>query len=278
MEGYVTGPLSDSLAGRLAFNIDQGGAWQIDRTTGRRLGDRDRFNGRVKLAWRPGGATQVDLSAHYDRDRSDGRGLQLRLPFQSHNFPPLGIRYPADTSQRATGFGISPIFAQLTGQRFDAKPNLNNEGYGASVRLRHDFGWAELTAIIAHEHFDRKEFQDFDATNSNEGGEYFFQQDRHPVRRGSAGVAHRSDFPLSCRRLSLDEHNNGGFMSDFTDVASLRNIFSTRYRQPVRSTGVFANGDLALSDRLTFSLGGATNMRCVSWTTSSAKSSFPYRW
>ncbi|GAN15795.1 MULTISPECIES: TonB-dependent receptor [Alphaproteobacteria] len=256
VEGYVTGPLSDSLAGRLAFNIDQGGAWQIDRTTGRRLGDRDRFNGRVKLAWRPGGATQVDLSAHYDRDRSDGRGLQLRLPFQSHNFPPLGIRYPADTSQRATGFGISPIFAQLTGQRFDAKPNLNNEGYGASVRLRHDFGWAELTAIIAHEHFDRKEFQDFDATNSNEGGEYFFNK----IDTQSEEVRLASPTDRTFRYLvgvyRSDEHNNGGFMSDFTDVASLRNIFSTRYRQPVRSTGVFANGDLALSDRLTFSLGG----------------------
>lgn len=256
VQGFVTGGLTGDLAARLAFSTEQGGAWQINRDTGQRLGDKDRIEGRLKLAWTPDSATQVDFSAHYGRDKSDGQGLLLRRPFQSHNFPPLGRLYPADTNQRITGFGISPIFAQLTGEPINAKPNLNNEGYGASVRLRRDLGFADLTAIVAHEYFNRKEFEDFDAISSNEAGEYFFNK----INTQSEELRLASPLGRPFRYLlglyRSDEVNTGGFMSDFTDVASLRNIFRTSYRQPVQSTGVFANVDYDLTDKLTLSLGG----------------------
>lgn len=256
LTGFASGPLSDTLAARVAFNVDRGGAWQYNRLTGEELGDKRRTNLRAKLAWTPGDRTRVDLSAHYDRDRSDGLGLQLRRPFQSHNFAPIGAFYPVDTNPRATGWGISPTFAALTGQSTNARPNLNNEGWGASLRLRHDLGWAELTAIVAHEKFDRKEFEDFDGTSSNEGGIYFFNR----INTQSEEIRLASPTDRRLRWLAgayrSDEKNSGGFLSDFSDVASLKNILSTSYTQPVRSTGIFGDIDYDISEKLTFTLGG----------------------
>lgn len=256
LTGFVSGPLSDTLAGRVAFNIDRGGAWQYNRLTGEALGDKRRTNLRAKLAWTPGDRTQVDFSAHYDRDKSDGLGLQLRLPFQAHNFGTLGRRYTADTDPRATGWGISPTFAALAGQSTNAKPNLNNEGWGASVRLRHDLGWAELTAIVAHEEFNRKEFEDFDGTSSNEGGIYFFN--KITTQSEEIRLASPSDRPFRylVGAYRSDEKNSGGFLSDFSDVSSLQNILSTSYTQPVRSTGIFGDIDYDVTEKLTLTVGG----------------------
>ena len=53
-----------------------------------------------------------------------------------------------------------------------------------------------------------------------------------------------------------DESNNGGFLSDFTDVSSLRDIFDTSYDQTVASTGLFGDLDYDLTRRLTLTLGG----------------------
>lgn len=254
--GFVSGPLSDTLAARLAFNVEEGGAWQVNRNTGEKLGDSDQQNVRLKLRWSPDDRTQVHLSAHYDRDRSDGLGLSLRLPFQSHNFAPVGPRYPADTNARKTGWGISPLFAGFTGQALDAKPNLNNEGFGGSIRINHDFGGAELTAIIAHESFDRKEFEDFDATSSNEGGEYFHNKIHTQSEELRLASPSAQRFRWLAGAYRSDEKTSGGFMSDFSDVASLRNIFAVDYDQVVHSTGAFGDLDYDLTDKLTLTIGG----------------------
>ena len=90
---------------------------------------------------------------------------------------------------------------------------------------------AELTAIVAHEWYDRKEFDDFDATSSNEGEEHVFNKIQ--TQSEEVRLATPANRPLRALAglFRSDESNNGGFLSDFTDVSSLRDIFDSSYDQ-----------------------------------------------
>ena len=212
------------------------------------LGDKDTKAARLRLTWRPSAQTDVDLILHYSRGESDGRGLRLiTTPFTAGG----GRVYPIDTDHRITGWGISPYFAQLIGASPNAKPFRDNEGKGVSLRLNQDLNWATLTAIASYETFDRNEFNDWDATASNEAGTFFFNDidtSSQEVRLASpaggrvqwlAGVYHANE--------SVD----GGFYSDFSEAKSLAFWMSTTYGQKVETTGVFGNVDYRLTDRLT---------------------------
>ena len=118
-----------------------------------------------------------------------------------------------------------------------------------SITFQHNT--ATLTAIASYETFDRNEFNDWDATASNEAGTFFFNDidtSSQEVRLASpaggrvqwlAGVYH------------ANESVGGGFYSDFSEAKSLAFWMSTTYGQKVETTGVFGNLDYRLSDRLT---------------------------
>ncbi|WP_347303001.1 TonB-dependent receptor [Croceibacterium sp. TMG7-5b_MA50] len=250
-EGYVSGPVSNTLSARIAISSQQGGAWQRDRDTGEELGDRDRNSVRAKLRWEPSAITTVDLQGDYSRDKSDGRGLQLLNDFTDAS----GRFYPPDTDHRATGWGISGTFAGLLGVGTDAKPFRNNEGWGTQLRVNSDLDWGTLTAIVAHRDFTRREFNDWDATSSNEAGTYFFND--IDVESGEIRFASRQDRPFRwlVGAYQSFETVDGGFLSDFTQAASLRNIFSTSYNQEVSTTAGFGNVEYDVASTLTFSGG-----------------------
>ncbi|WP_433947142.1 TonB-dependent receptor [Brevundimonas diminuta] len=251
-EGFVSGPVAGTLSARLAVAAETGGGWQYHRDTGETLGDKDTKALRLRLNWRPSDLTDLDLNVHYSQDKSDGRGLRLiTTPFTSGG----GKVYPIDTAHRITGWGISPYFAQLIGVSPNAKPFRDNEGKGVSLRLNHDLGWAALTAVAAYESFDRKEFNDWDATASNEAGTYFFN-DIETISQ-EVRLASNGDGRLQwlAGLYHATEDIDGGFYSDFSEAKSLRFWMSTTYRQKVQTTGAFANVDYRLTDRLTL-IGG----------------------
>lgn len=254
LNGFVSGPLSSTLSARLAVTTDQGGAWQVNRDTGEALGNKNQKSARLSLRWEPDSATTVDLVGDYMRNKSDGTGLQLLSDFKDAS----GRTYKNDVASgnpRLTGWGLDPAFANLMGVPVTANPFRNNTAYNAHVELNRDLGWATLTGIAAYNHFTRKEFNDFDATASNEAGTYFFndidvysqelrlasRQDQHT--RWMAGLYHDNE--------SVD----GGFLSDFTDYKSIGRILKTSYQQRVHTAAVFANGERDITARLKFSAG-----------------------
>jgi len=256
VDGFVSGPLTETLSARLAMTTDQGGAWQYHRDTHEKLGDKDRWAARLKLDWKPSDVTEIDGSLRYNRDKSDGLGLRLvTRAFQSHNYAPIGKLYPIDSDPRITGWGITPYFANLIGASTNAKPFRDNEGVGANVRLRHDFGWAALTAVVGYETFKRREFNDWDATASNEAGTFFFNDIdtlSQEVRLASRGD---QTFRWLAGLYHSTESVDGGFYSDFSEASTLKNWFSTTYKQDVETTGAFFNLDYDLTSRLTLSGG-----------------------
>ncbi|MET4684332.1 TonB-dependent receptor [Brevundimonas faecalis] len=247
-EGFLSGPVTETLSARLAVAAESGGAWQYHRDTGEALGDRDTQAARLRLNWRPSDLTDVDVNLHYSRDNSDGRGLRLiTTPFTSGG----GRVYPTDKAHRITGWGISPYFAKLIGVSPNAKPFRDNEGKGVSLRVNHDLGWAVLTAVAAYESFDRNEFNDWDATASNEAGTFFFNDIKTISQEVRLASPSGGKVQWLAGLYHATEDVDGGFYSDFSQAKNLGFYMSTTYGQKVETTGVFANVDYRLTDRLT---------------------------
>ena len=242
-EGHVSGPIGTGLSARIAAATEQGGGFQHDRASGRTLGDADRWGARGELAYRSG-TTDLLVEAHYGRDRSDGAGLYL--------FDPLGT-IPADTSRRATGWGGSQQFATLFGIRADAKPFRDNETTGGHATLTVDLGSAKLSSVTAYEHFDRREYNDWDASALAYAGTYFgsraniVSQELRLASSGS-GPAH-----WIVGAYGADERLRDHFDSDFQQ--SLGFLALTSYRQSARTVAGFGQLDYDVTSKLTLTGG-----------------------
>ena len=241
-EGHISGPIGDGLSVRVAGATEQGGAFQHNRDDGRALGNADRWGARGELAY-SGGAVDLLLEGHYGRDTSDGAGLYL--------FDPLvdaAGTIPADTGRRATGWGASSQFASLLGFQPDTKPFRDNKTAGGHATLNLDFGRAKLTSVTAFEHFNRREYNDWDASAHADAGTYFgsraniFSQELRLASSGT-GPAH-----WIVGGYFSDEKLRDHFDSDF--VQSLTFIALTSYRQSARTIAGFGQVDYDVSSKL----------------------------
>ncbi len=77
--GYVSGPLTDTLGARLSVGTIQGGAYQysVTRPNGPDLGNADTGQGRLILDWHPIDKLRFELNANGFYDGSDTQALQL---------------------------------------------------------------------------------------------------------------------------------------------------------------------------------------------------------
>jgi len=243
-EGFVSGPLGGGWRARVSAATEQGGGFQHDRTTGRSLGDADRFGTRGQLAY-SGGALDLLIEGQWGRDKSEATGLYL--------FAPLG-KMPADTDNRVTGWGGSTQFASLIGMRADSKPFRDNETASASAHATIDLGSAKLTSVTGWEHFQRREYNDWDATAQALAGTYFgsnahtFSQELRLASSAATGTR------WIVGGYFADEKLHDHFDSDFQQ--SLGFLALTSYRQHTNTIAGFGQVDVPVNANLTLT-GGA---------------------
>jgi iron complex outermembrane receptor protein len=250
-EGFLSGPFSEAVAGRLAFTTAQGGAWQVNRETQAELGDKDIFAVRGILEIDVSDALELYINLHGYRDQSDGLGQRL--------FKNLAAITPTPrhASQRLTGWGASPIFAAANGFRQDQKPFRDNEGFGGNLRAELEVGDLELIYIGAHETLDRREYNDFDGVRAGIAGTYFISDiavTSHELRiqpddpsetfNWVAGVFYGSE--------ELDELYRSDFGASFGDGFS---DVRTPYSQEVQTLGVFGQADLQIAPKARLTIG-----------------------
>jgi outer membrane receptor protein involved in Fe transport len=87
VNGYVSGPLTNTVRARLSFNIDEGGAWQKSYTRDASLGNKDTQQIRLITDWTPTDRLKVSVNLNAWRDRSDSlAGQEIALVLQSPKF------------------------------------------------------------------------------------------------------------------------------------------------------------------------------------------------
>jgi len=173
-QGYISGPIADGLAYRLAFTTDQGGSWQKNRDTGENYGKKNTSAVRGEVQWDINNNWNVLFEGHYSYDRSQPTGLYLFDPVPStspYNF--TGVTIPAFTDTKKTAWGGSSTFDTLTGIAPTQAPFHHTDANGVNAQVHGNLGFAELTSITSFENLHRIEYNDWDASQYALAGTYF---------------------------------------------------------------------------------------------------------
>jgi outer membrane receptor protein involved in Fe transport len=255
-EGYVSGPIAEGLLARLSVATEQGGAWQRNRDTGQRLGNKDKLAGRGQLEWKPADAMDFRLEFHLAKDTSDETGLYLLKTYTRTNAAgAVTTSIPADTSRYVTDWNLNPVFAAITGLDPGSKPGVDNSNNGVDLAANIDFGGAKLTSITAYNKMIRREYSDWDATQYHDSDEYFrsdlnvFSEE---VRIASTGAG-----PLGwvAGIFYSDQNLDEKFYSDFSESQLVGGIALTTYEQNANSFGEFSQVNYRINSALSATLG-----------------------
>ena len=170
-EGYVSGPLSETLSARLSgMYVDQSQGFYQNTTTGRDEGYEKKFALRAQIAWK-GADTSFLLSGTYGKDHS--------------NLPPYytpGVFTPQSIAAGAPAFCAPYLNGTVTGadagcvrsdgtypgsdDPYKSHGNITHQahskGYGLTGRLEHNLGWADLTSISSYQYYLRDSAEDSD--------------------------------------------------------------------------------------------------------------------
>ena len=257
-EAYVSGPLAETLRGRLSLATQQGGGWQRNRVTGRTLGDKDVLGLRGQLVLDATPGLRIKLSTHLGQDRSEGQGLyafvaQPAAPAATATTPGYPVAkpaLPADTDRRLTGWGFSPAFLAQIGRSDAAKPGRDNSSRGTALSVNWDLGGLRLTSITAADRFRRKELADYDAQTLPLAETYFDSRSSNASQElRLAGGTPDSALNWLAGVYAASEKLNEVYWSSFANSFGLPTV-RTRYRQQVGTASVFAQADYTLTRTL----------------------------
>jgi len=137
VEGAISGPLSNSVSARLAFNDTQSEGYQKDLTTGNTNGGLDRVSIRTIFDWKPDEDLKVRFNLHVGKDRSN---------MDAFNLPGQG----GNTSSYGT---IDTI---------DGIPYQNTRAVGASLTADWNLGGVTLTSVTGYDYLNRFEYLNTD--------------------------------------------------------------------------------------------------------------------
>lgn len=252
-EGFVSGTIAGNLLGRLSVATEHGGAWQWNRETGQKLGDKSKLAARAQLEWDLAPGSTLRLTLHSSYDKSDAYGMQLISPTSGLYRPPTSPVLPADTDPYVTSWALQPSFATLAGISPAAKPGVDDGNRGANLDMNFDLGGVRFTSITSYDRFVRREFGDWDATRYAESDIFFrdsvtvFSEELRLASTGTGPVGWVTGAFYGNNKLHED------FYSDFTQSLGLATL--TRYQQDNQSYGIFAQGNYQFSDNWKATLG-----------------------
>jgi iron complex outermembrane receptor protein len=139
VEGAVSGPLSDAVSARFAFNTVQSTGYQKIISTGQTAGGIDRDSVRSIFDWQPIDNLKVRLNLHASTDKSN---------LNADNTPGVGNNtLSAGTIDIANNNGV---------------PYRNNDGKGASLVADWTLDPVVFTLVSAFEQLRRFEYEDQD--------------------------------------------------------------------------------------------------------------------
>ena len=299
LEGFVSGPLSDRVQGRLAVKTTQSGeGWQESLTRDDELGEKDLSGIRSILNFDFSDDASLQLNLHYARDKSDNpapqaiNGHEIGLPTVANlphiplqNFTPDLVTltdtppwFAPEDAEKAdwTNSYTSPI----TGITWNLRPRRDNELKGVSARLEWRFENVTLTSLTAFDRFERAEAFEGDGGAFNDTSninttdiDVFSQELRLSGSTDRllwiAGLYYSED------ELDEDYHffmsdsvfGNGSvvFGVDPFQFAPILEL-DTSYAQSSDSAAIFGHIEYALSDRWRLTLGARYTEEDRSWS------------
>ena len=167
-QGFLSGPLSDNLAGRIAVRLKESDGYYMNRLEGPGGPDREDTGVRVKLAWSPGDRTSVDFKFEYNEFEAVGPDTAEIAaiggpPLSVYQIPSPGFTPELDwivdvdctdiiANRDTTGDGAADT--QTNTGSFC--PSRDQESSNFTMTVEHDFPGGTLTSITAYQDYDYK--------------------------------------------------------------------------------------------------------------------------
>jgi iron complex outermembrane receptor protein len=156
--GFVSGPISDTLKGRIAIKREQADGYQRSITHGGRNGDKELTEGRVILDWTPSDTLRASLTVYGFIDHSDNQAPQVYKvqpsdPTAAGFIPELALIPLAPRDNRAADFNPDESYAR------------DNSYLQADLRIDLDVSdRLTLTSLSSYSDYDQNQNQDLDGT------------------------------------------------------------------------------------------------------------------
>jgi len=159
VEGYISGPLTDTLKARVAVKTHNMDDWQYSVTRGDKHGEEVYYTGRAMLDWDPTDDTSVSLTLNTWKDESDPQAMQL-----------AATKYSAPTAL-GTPNGLPIVNQPLVPEENRAAdwgsvtPYSDRELFQTVLRLEHNFADNLLfTSLSSYIDFDQAQATDRDGS------------------------------------------------------------------------------------------------------------------
>lgn len=248
-QAYVSGPLSDTLAGRVAVRLAQGGSWQRSYTRDAKLGDQNMLQGRLLLDWNPTDRLRVALNLNGWVDRGDTQAPQVIA---------ITPQVPEAVAPYVANFPLSPAKAKAADWGPNRQFKKDDSFYQGSLRIDYDVTDAiTLTSLSAYSRMDRDAVVDGDGMpyDNVDLRNYGFLESVDQELRLTAdfdrvnlvlGANYQHNNTRDHRTFYLADASNNELIPGFVhDGAELRT------RQKVDTYALFANAEYELTDTVT---------------------------
>ena len=220
--GFISGPIAPNLNGRLAFDINTGGAWQKSLTRpDDKLGDLDQKRLRASIEWRPNDRLKVDLTAVGWQDKSDTLIPQAiaAVPANPGTYPNTPFADPAlrgRTYASIVGLTAQPFPTKATQAEWigGTHPHANETAYQGSARVEYQLtDQVLLTYVGSYQQYDQRDRYENTGTLENQ----------FTVTSGKVGAGY-SELRLSGR--AFDKKLNWLVGADYSDVRTFERQFT----------------------------------------------------
>jgi outer membrane receptor protein involved in Fe transport len=255
--GYISGPLSDTVGVRLAGQYGYGGPWQKSFTRDAELGRRNYINGRLLVDWEPSSAVKVRLNLNGWRDTSEPQAGQYFV-----TFPQIlvgGVPVPGQNDPVLENYPFAPEDPRAA----DWGPRLKQNRRQLQAALRTDLNLTDdivLTSISSYINYKFMQVSDRDTTTVRESDQASHGHNR--VFTQELRLAGGENSPLRWV-VGANYERTRIFELTSTDnsegaVGRLFGINGGPHEgsHKIRSYAAFANAEYDIAPKLTLKLGG----------------------
>jgi len=251
-QGFLSGPLSDTVSARVAVRTEQRDAWQESQTRRDELGVRDFTTGRLLLDWNPADAWRIEFNANGWVDKSDTQAAQFVAYVPT---VPTGYK---DFAATLSSYQPAPDRARIAD--WDPNTHLRRDDHFGQLSLRADWdisSMATLTSITAWSHFKEDAPVDTDGTYLNNflftihaGITSLSQELRLAGRAGGDSI--RWMIGANYQKDTTGDDQRGHYTASNSGIGPLRyHDFINSNHQKLDVKAAFASLDYRLTDTLT---------------------------
>lgn len=281
-EGYISGPLTDKLSGRLsAFGVHQGDGYFRNLTLGETEGYDRKWAVRGQLAW-AGEDTDVLFSAHYGRDTGtvfpyEGVGIYTPESVAAFNpgggFGNIGLLTPCAQRSigRISGADTGCVRGHDGGQipgdddpytsNGHHKHDVDSTSGGGFLKLDHDLGSATLTSLSAFEYFERSQSEVGDGSPTYDGTWLFWYTEIKQYTqelRLTSNDSGRWDYVVGAF-YQHDDLANGDYLTFGAGDTPALGGLKTAFDQSVDAIAFFTHHNVEVTPELKLVAGGRYN-------------------